>query len=428
MDLIIYTLKSVAYVMVEPSLIFILILLGVMFFIKNRKLVAMQKMIMGESVNSPLELTLSQIVIGIFAGVLTSLIFSHIGVVFSENSGIEFLFILSLLLMFIKPRFVCFSYSAGILGIISLIFTYFNINTKYGIELFRVDIMCLMTFVAVLHIIEGILIIIDGDRGAIPVFSNKNGKIIGGYALNRYWILPVAIFIAYVSTNVGVVESESILTPDWWPLLKNDTIMDFVKNMILTLVPIYGIIGYSSITFTRTKREKKVSSSLCTIAFGILLFGVAQLSRFGLVGEIVTVVFAPLGHEVMLKIQNIFENNREAMFVSGDDGISILEVVPYSISYDVGLKPGDKIIKLNDNYVESEKDIYAISKEYLNNIILKVQDRRGVIRDVSIKGEKNRKLGVVLVPKSVPIDKAVAFKEKNFSEVLDKMKEKDKDN
>ena len=35
-----------------------------------------------------------------------------------------------------------------------------------------------MTFVGVIYIIEGILIIVDGNRGAIPVFTSKEGKII----------------------------------------------------------------------------------------------------------------------------------------------------------------------------------------------------------------------------------------------------------
>ena len=53
---------------------------------------------------------------------------------------------ISILLMFIKPRFVCFSYSASILGLVSLIFTYFNITTSDGLEILRIDIMSLMAF------------------------------------------------------------------------------------------------------------------------------------------------------------------------------------------------------------------------------------------------------------------------------------------
>ena len=42
---------------------------------------------------------------------------------------------------------------------------------------------------------------IDGDRGAVPVFTNRDGKILGGYALKRYWVLPIAIMIAFTMND-----------------------------------------------------------------------------------------------------------------------------------------------------------------------------------------------------------------------------------
>ncbi len=87
---------------------------------KNRRVSIMQKMTVGESLNSPLELTLSQLVLGIVAGAIGSIILSSLGIVFNQNSGIELIFMVSLFLVFIKKRFVCFSYSGAILGLISI--------------------------------------------------------------------------------------------------------------------------------------------------------------------------------------------------------------------------------------------------------------------------------------------------------------------
>ena len=39
---------------------------------------------------------------------------------------------------------------------------------------FDVDILALTTFIAVMYIIEALLIMIDGGRGAIPVFKKKD--------------------------------------------------------------------------------------------------------------------------------------------------------------------------------------------------------------------------------------------------------------
>ena len=57
MDLVIYTLRSIAYVIAEPFLMVTLFILGLVLFKKNRRVTAMQRMIIGEEVNSALELT-----------------------------------------------------------------------------------------------------------------------------------------------------------------------------------------------------------------------------------------------------------------------------------------------------------------------------------------------------------------------------------
>ena len=89
MSLLIYTLRNVAGAIIAPPLVFLLITLIIMLHLKNKKVVAMQKMILGGSVNSSIELTLSQLVLGIVAGCIGSLILTSLGVVFSANSGIE---------------------------------------------------------------------------------------------------------------------------------------------------------------------------------------------------------------------------------------------------------------------------------------------------------------------------------------------------
>jgi len=66
-------------------------MIALIFYNKNKKIAAMQKMIMGESLDSPFELTISQLVIGIFAGAVASLIFTFSGLVFDENSNIYFI-------------------------------------------------------------------------------------------------------------------------------------------------------------------------------------------------------------------------------------------------------------------------------------------------------------------------------------------------
>ncbi|MGL5478892.1 MAG: signal protein PDZ, partial [Clostridium sp.] len=90
MELIIQTLKSLSLVIVDPTLALILVVLALVFYLRNRKISIMQKMIAGESINSPLELTASQICFGLIGGILGSIILTTLGVVFSKTSGIQF--------------------------------------------------------------------------------------------------------------------------------------------------------------------------------------------------------------------------------------------------------------------------------------------------------------------------------------------------
>ena len=85
MDLIIQTLRAVSSAMVEPKYFLMVIVLGIIFYLKNIKIVAIQKMTIGDKLNSPIELTCSQLVLGILAGAVGSMLLNLLGVTFNEN-------------------------------------------------------------------------------------------------------------------------------------------------------------------------------------------------------------------------------------------------------------------------------------------------------------------------------------------------------
>lgn len=424
MELVINTLGSLAYIIVEPSLLIMLVLVSSIFYFKNRKIVAMQRMVIGEEINSPLELTLSQIVFGLLAGIIGSIILSSIGVIFTNNSGIIYLFILSIVLMFFKPRFVCFSYSGAVLGTISIVYYYIAGFFSLDRSLFHIDITTLMTFIGVLHIVEALLVVVDGEKGTIPVFSNRNNKIVGGYAFSRYWILPISIFIAVKLGINDQVLTDSIQTPSWWPIMTNEYVLTILATMVLTMTPLFGVIGYSSVSFTKSKKKKVISSSFYIFTFGVVLILVAQLADFGVIGQIVAIVFAPVGHELMLRIQRHIEDRGTPIYISGEDGISVLEVVPYSEIYDLGIRSGDKIIRLNGERVSSERQIYDSAKNKINGLVIQAKSISGNLKEITLKGNGTDRLGVLLVPRVVDSDKVVPLDENNFSDVLNKISKK----
>lgn len=421
MELILYTLRAVAYAIVDPAHVLILVVLGIIFYMKNRRISIMQKMTVGESLNSPLELTLSQIVLGIVAGAVASIILSSLGIVFNQNSGIELIFMTSLLLLFVKKKFICFSYSGAILGAISLILGI--VSSKTGTNSYlSIDILTLMTFIGVLHIVEAFLVMIDGNRGSVPVFSTKDGKIIGGFSFNRYWVMPVAVLIAITTQTSGTFSSE-IYTSQWWPIINRKENLILLATAIITCLPFHGIIGYNAVTFTKLKRKKVIHSGILILIYGITLSLVAQLAAFGLIGELIVIIYAPLAHEFMLKMQKRSEDKGKFIYVSDDEGIVVLEVAPSSTSFAAGIRSGDKILEVNNKKVLSEMDIFYTVKDSSHDITIKIKKVSGEIIDYVVK-LKDKRLGILLVPKIIRKEDALAVENGDFKKILEELKKK----
>ena len=421
MELILYTLRTVAYAIIEPMHIFMLVILGVMFYSKNKRISIMQKMTIGETINSPLELTLSQIALGIIAGAVVSLTLSILGIVFNENSGIEVMFMISILLLFIKKRYICFAYSGAVLGAISILLTIITKATD-TVSYININILALMTFVGLMHIVEGFLVMFDGGRGAIPVFSNRDEKIVGGFAYNRYWALPVAIFIA-ITSNISTAGTSSVATPDWWPIINRTEILLMLSSAIIAAIPLYGVISYNSVSFTMDKRQKPLISGIGILIYGVILTLIAQLAQFGIIGQIIVVVFAPLGHELMIKIQNKIEHKGKYIYLTDESGVSVLEVAPSSPAYESGIRRGDKILEVNEMKVESEVEIFKTVRESFGEIRFRVKKISGEIVDLTIF-PKNKRVGMLLVPRMVKADSTFNVDNDDFKKVLEEMKRK----
>lgn len=417
MELITYSLRTVAEAIIKPTYLLMLIVFGVIFYLKNKRTSMIQQMTIGEVIDTPLELTLSQLVIGILAGTIGSIILSILGVSFGNNSGIEFIFITSILLLIIRPRLVCFAYSGAVSMILNII-----LNSIGKQSYINVNILSLTSFIAVLHMIEGIIVMVDGNRGAIPVFSNRDNKIIGGFSFNRYWTIPIAVMIMISgdSSGTGIISAPAY---NWWPIIKDSNLMTMLAVASLTFVPFYGVIGYSSVTFTKRKKEKVIGAGIGIFLYGVSLLIVSQLCSIGLMGEILALVYMPLGHELLIKFERMREKRGEYLYVSDENGISILEVAPNSVAFEAGIRRGDKILAINGEPVTSEVDILKAVKESTAMLPIKIKSQYGKINDYILQ-PGNRRLGVLLVPRMVKSESRIDISSDEFKRILEELKSK----
>ena len=106
----------------------------------------------------------------------------------------------------------------------------------------------------------------------------------------------------------------------------------------------------------------------------------------------------------------------------------ILEVAPNSPAYDMGIRSGDILLEVNDKRVFKEDDIVNMIKGASNIAWFKVKRTAGYLEEIRYKNINNSKhLGIVFVPMNVPKEKMVLRVDENkFSEILNKMKSKDK--
>lgn len=427
MDIAVYSLRSIAYALVDPYYIFILVMIAFTFYKQNKKTALMQSMIIGENFNSPFELTVSQIAIGILAGTIGTIIISYLGLVF-ESTSIYLLFIMSIVLMVWNPRFICFSYSGAVLGLISLIIELSSKSIDVSKFLFlKVDIVALMSLVGILHIIEGLLVMIDGGRGCIPVFTNRDNKIVGGFLFKRYWPLPLSLFIIMSNPNMNIM-SQQIPMPSWWPILASTIPLHILSKAFISLIPFYAVIGYSGATFTKTKREKILFSGVSILTYGCIVLILAQIGALINVFKYMLIILVPLLHELMLRLQKYEELKREPRYVSNEDGIMILKVVPYSIAQKMGMKSGDIIIEVNGKKIIDEKDILNAKKTSGITLSFKVKRNNVEIKELTYNKVMDIKtLGIIFVPRVVPEEsRIVKIKDSSFSDVLKKEKDKNK--
>lgn len=429
MNIAVGTLKAIGDVLIKPPFVLIILWISIVLYKKNRKVLVMQRMIVGNSKHSAFDLTISQVGLGIIAGIVGSFILSFLGVVFKNQVAIEILFLISIMLMLFKPRFICFSYSGAILGLVSgaiKILSDAGVITE-DLGYLQVDIATLITMIAVLHIVEGVLVMIDGKTAAIPVFTKRDNKIIGGFALKRYWPIPIAILLM-LKTNDITFATNVIEAPNFWHQISVQS-FELLKNATIAFTAFYGVIGYNTVTFTKSKEEKAFSSGIFIIMFGAILLVLSYIGRNIFIYQMVIVILMPILHELMLRIQIYLEDKAKPKYISKKEGLMVLEVAPNSPAEEMGIKSGDLLVEMNNKRIESENDVVNNISNISNFIWFKIKEVKGDIKEVSYnKMNKSKRLGIVFVPRGMPdASKVMKFDTEKFKEVLDKVVKKDKE-
>lgn len=383
MKLLIYILQESFKMIVTPPFSFILIFIVIKLYSRNKKIELLQEEICGGRVSSRFELTLSQFIFGVIGGVLGSVILSVLNVTFSKESGIQILFLVSVMLMVIRRKYICFSYAGAIVGILSILINKINEVYSLGIDkssIITIDVSNLILFVACMHVIEGILIILDGDRGAVPILKkDENNVTVGGYSFKRYWMMISCIIMMHADFSV---------------------------------IPFGIMCGFSTSTFTKSKRKKVISYGTFVGLYGAIMIAIGMVCRKYNTNKIISLIIMVVLHELMMKIQNKIEENEEYKFVSDENGLVVLEVSRDSKLKELGVDVQSKILRVNGEKINSEEDIQNILKKNSYRVKIEIVNSKNENIKFEYTHEKNSNLGILVVPYDL--------QNQNFSEVLKK--------
>ena len=360
-----------------------------LIYMQYKKTSEIEIQILGKEKRSLKDKTIHAAALGLLGGIVGTVVMMGFGVTVDAK---DFLWLLplALLLMTIHVRYLCFSYAGGLLSFSSLVFGFPKINVP-----------SIMAIVAILHLIESILIRIDGCRDAIPVFQqDARYGIIGGFTLQRFWPIPFAVLLLSV---VPIEGAQEIHFPDWWPLFRSGTDILEPNNIALQITAVIAALGYGDLAFTQTPKEKSKRASRRLFFYSIGLFGLALLAEKIKLFQYIAAIFAPLAHEMLIFYGQKEEKKGLPIFRQHTNGITVLDVEEGSAAMKMGLEQGDIILSINNRPVKSKEEIQEILRYYPSYIWLDVMNLKGKMKMLHHQNYRDgiHNLGILVVSEDV---------------------------
>ncbi|WP_053956250.1 PDZ domain-containing protein [Inediibacterium massiliense] len=330
----------------QPSFLFIFILLCIQY----KKIYKRRKKIIGRS-HGVKHMLFYAIGIGLLGGILGSVIILQLGTVINFMNFI-YVLPLSIILMLIHPRYICFSYSGGLLSLGSLIF---------GFP--RIDVPSIMEIIAIFHLIESILIYFDGDKEAIPILiDDEKYGIIGGYMMQRFWPIPIIFFPAFCIAALG-----------------------------------YGDLALGEIPKEKCKKSGK---RLFVYSISLLILAILSRNIYGI--KFIAALFAPIGHEILIVYGQRNEKKKIPVFRSHSKGVTVLDLYKGGVGEKIGFERGDIILTMNGRIVYDKSHIQKLLQDGLYKLSIKAIDLHGKMKILEYKDSQHKikNLDILVIPKN----------------------------
>ncbi len=385
-ELLKITLQTFAFMVTDLRYILIMGLVFALVYRQYAKILQYEQGFFRLRRINPLMETVTSLIYGIGGGVLATVLFILLGVSIS-NAGIAYLWLAAILLMLINPRFLCFAYAGSLVSISALLTGYPEIH-----------VATLMALVAVLHLVESFLIFVNGYHNASPMFfKHESGKVVGGFALRKFWPMPTIALVGVVMVSSGM-DLQSVPMPDWWPIFQPGMEVPESHVLLHVLFPLVVALGYSDFVQTELPKARARRSAGLLLVYSLTLLALSILANSYEWLAILPVIFAPFGHELVVYWGRRREKQKAPIFLGGE-GVMVLTVYPNSPAEQMGLEVGDVIRSVNGVDTEDLKSLADEMSPWIIDPIFVVENqfRQPAVRTISYQG-KVPPLGIVPAP------------------------------
>ncbi len=350
-----------------------------LILMQYRRVAAVETKLFGRPINSLSRQMLLSFGLGVLGGLLASVVLIFLGLSL-EQIGLYFIWPVALLLLLINPRYLCFSYAGGIVAVSvlfvrHLLMPLFPELAGYGVisALLQIHIPALLVLIGLLHLVEAVLIYCGGHWGSSPIFLKQDGGVVtGAFSLQRFWPLPLAALMVAVVAQADIV---GVSMPEWWPILKSTVQPEAGESLQYMLIPVAAGLGYADLALSSTPRGRSVFSAKWLAIYSLILLAVGITAEYWTLLVLPGVVFAPLGHELLILLGNKRERDAELLYRQASEGVKLMMVLPGSPAAEAGLNGDDLLLTVNGNRVTSGTDLMeAIENSYF---MVLLDGRRG---------------------------------------------------
>lgn len=368
------------FVQTFTSPLFILIYLGLVLLVvwQYQRLYRLSETMVNVKMPSYIKPALVSSLLGLAGAAAGSILLVFVGIDLGRIAILP-LWLVAIFLMMINPRFLCFAYAGGVLALTSLL-------TGYP----PMSVTALLGLVAVLHMVESLLILLNGHLDPVPVYVQFSQSLRGGFNLQKFWPLPLVAL-----AGAGVIGGTSgISMPDWWPLLRDG---NYSANLNFVMVPVLAVLGYGEISTTRTPARAAGRSAGHLFLYSLLLLSLTILGSYFPPLLYLSAIFSPLGHELVIWLGLRAEKNRFPLYTRPPAGIKVLDIAPNTPSARSGLVTGDIITGLNG---EEENDYYTLKTKLIMNQGYCQIDmvREGINKKLTYSSQLGEEPGIIPVP------------------------------